>query len=197
MAVEGAVSVTVVVAVAVGCAARVEEPVVGPAATTLAAATWSCSVPGDRYLPRPSCTPMRPAMPRANPAPTVTPRRTHQLNGVFSGAGSACSTATLSAGVGSKPARLRLASRIAAARLRCTELLIVVAVTAATMLPTAAPATVPLTPSRPPMTAATAADPAPARRLTGWSGESAARAFPVVGDWGSSLICLWDKVGIR
>jgi len=79
-AVAGAVCVTVVVVV-VGCALGVEERDVGPAATTLAAADCSWSVPGDRFRPSPSCTSRRPAMPRANPAPTVTPRRAHPPHG--------------------------------------------------------------------------------------------------------------------
>ena len=79
-AVAGAVCVTVVVVV-VGCALGVEERDVGPAATTLAAADCSWSVPGDRFRPSPSCTSRRAAMPRANPAPTVTPRRAHPPHG--------------------------------------------------------------------------------------------------------------------
>jgi hypothetical protein len=106
-------------------------------------------------------------------------------------------TATSWAGIGSVPPRRRLAKAMAAARLRRTDVLIVVAVSAATMLPTAAPITVPLRPSCPPITAATAAEPAPAAKLTGWSGESADRVFLVGGDSGSSLICRGDKVGIR
>src|SRR5450759_4135202 len=108
--VAGAVCVTVVVTVVVGCALGVEERDVGPAATTLAAADCSWSVPGDRFRPSPSCTSRRPAMPRANPGPTVTPRRAHPLQGVFVGAGSAGSAATFSAGAGSMPVRRRLAS---------------------------------------------------------------------------------------
>jgi hypothetical protein len=90
-----------------------------------------------------------------------------------------------------------LASAVAAARLRCTDDLIVVAAMAAMMLPTAAPMTVPLKPSLPPITEATAADPAPARRLTGWIGESVTGAFPVGTGSVSSLFCLGDEVGIQ